>query len=305
MALTDGRLFHVNVNCADLERSRRFYVEGLGLGAGVRTAADHTQSGAAFGLDQARWDAWILLGPSGFDGAAIDLLEWQEPVPAGQAPAAMVTCGFQRLGFMVPDFDAALGRVAALGGATWSDPLTHTIPGGGEIRLVMANDPDGIVLEVVEGDGPRVAFVAITCVHLERSVAFYESLGFRAVARFPSTNDDGAHMRIDGPVAMEEVMMLAPTKSELSLMLVGFTIPAPVGPAPEPAAPRPANAIGMWRTALLVTDLDAAYSELGRLGISTLSPPAAMAMGPGLPELRFVCYRGPDGEVLELIEQPT
>jgi len=29
-----------------------------------------------------------------------------------------------------------------------------------------------------------------------------------------------------------------------------------------------------------------------------------MAMGPGLPELDFVCLRGPDYEVIELIEQP-
>ena len=44
---------------------------------------------------------------------------------------------------------------------------------------------------------------------------------------------------------------------------------------------------------------------MNRLGVATLSPPAAMAMGPGLPDLRFVCCRGPDGEVLELIEQPV
>ncbi len=94
--------------------------------------------------------------------------------------------------------------------------------------------------------------------------------------------------------------MLAPTKSELSLMLVGFTTPAA-----SVAAARPANTIGMWRTALLVTDLDAACAELDRLGIATLSPPAAMAMGPGLPDLRFVCSAGPDGEILELIEQPA
>ena len=48
-----------------------------------------------------------------------------------------------------------------------------------------------------------------------------------------------------------------------------------------------------------VTDLDASCAELHRLGIANLSPPAAMAMGPGLPDLRFVCCRGPDGEVLE------
>ncbi|HTK16351.1 MAG TPA: VOC family protein [Acidimicrobiia bacterium] len=300
MALADGRLFHVNVNCADLERSRRFYANGLGLREGVRTAASHAQSGVAFGLDRARWDAWILLGPNGFDGSAIDLLEWQEPAPVRAAPARLECCGFQRLGLIVRDLDATLERVDDLGGAVWSDPFTHAIPGGSEIRLVMANDPDGTPLELIEGDSPRVAFVAVACADLDRSVDFYRSLGFREAARFPSTSDHGDHLRIDGPVAMEEVMMRAPTKSEMTVMLVGFTSPLPVH-----EAPRPANSIGMWRTALLVADLDAAYAELGRLGITTLSPPVAMEMGPGLPELRFVCFAGLDGETLELIEQPA
>ena len=300
MPLADGRLFHVNVNCSDLDRSRRFYVDGLGLTAGVRTAADQAQPGAAFGLDRARWDAWILLGPRGFDGAAIDLLEWQEPAPRGAAPPNVEQCGFQRLGLLVPDLDAAIARVRELGGAVWSDPFTHALPDGGEIRLVLASDPDATAVELIEGDGPRVTFVAITCADLERSIAFYRALGFRDVARFPSTSDDGAHLRIDGPVAMEEVMLLAPTKSELSVMLVGFTTPPTVQPAP-----RPANTLGMWRTALIVGDLDAAYTELGSLGVPTISPPTTMAMGPGLPELRFLCFAGPDGEVVELIEQPV
>ena len=90
MALADGRLFHVNVNCSELDRSRRFYVDGLGLTEGVRTAADHAQPGTAFGLDRARWDAWILLGPRAASKAcAIDLLEWQEPAPQGAPPGGL------------------------------------------------------------------------------------------------------------------------------------------------------------------------------------------------------------------------
>jgi len=300
MALADGRIFHVNVNCRGLDRSRRFYVEAIGLTEGVRTAAGHAQPGAAFGLDQARWDAWILVGPRAFEGSAIDLLEWQEPAPQGAPPARFETCGFQRLGLVVTDLDAAIDRVHALGGSVWSDPFSHAIPGGGEIRLVMANDPDGTALELIEGDTASVAFVAVVCADLDRSIAFYRGLGFRDVARFPSTNDDGAHLHVQGPVEFEEVLLRAPTKSEMNVMLVGFSKPSPV-----PAEPRPANSIGMWRAALLVTDLDAAYRELGRLGIASLSPPVAMAMGPGLPELRFACFAGPDGEVLELIEQPA
>ena len=37
----------------------------------------------------------------------------------------------------------------------------------------------------------------------------------------------------------------------------------------------------------------------------TISAPVTMAMGPNLPTLRFVCFHGPDDEVLELIEQPA
>ncbi|MDQ1479827.1 MAG: hypothetical protein QOI44_688, partial [Actinomycetota bacterium] len=136
MALADGRLFHVNVNCVALERSRRFYTNGLGLREGVRTAASHAQSGVAFGLDRARWEAWILLGPDGFDGSAVDLLEWQEPAPIRAAPAHLESCGFQRLCLMVRDLDATLERVDDLGGAEWSAPFTHAIPGGSEIRMV-------------------------------------------------------------------------------------------------------------------------------------------------------------------------
>ena len=87
MAIDTARLFHLNVNCADLERSRRFYVDGIGLTVGVRTTVDEAQPGTAFGFDRARWDAWILLGTAGYDGGAIDLLEWQEPRPTGAPPA--------------------------------------------------------------------------------------------------------------------------------------------------------------------------------------------------------------------------
>src|SRR5437773_1136242 len=108
--LEGARIFHVNVNCSDLARSRAFYVDGCGLGEGVRTTPEQAQSGAAFGLDRARWDAWILVGPNGFDGGAIDLLEWQEPAPTGTAPTALYETGFQRVGVQVANLDDTLER---------------------------------------------------------------------------------------------------------------------------------------------------------------------------------------------------
>jgi catechol 2,3-dioxygenase-like lactoylglutathione lyase family enzyme len=296
--LADARIFHVNVNCSDLARSRDFYVDGCGLSEGVRTVPAGSQSGAAFGLDRARWDAWILVGPSGFDGGAIDLLEWQEPRPTGRAPGAIHEAGFQRVGLVVPDLDATIASTTANGGTVWSDPLVHEVGGGKQVRVVFASDPDGTAIELFEGEVARLSFVGVACADLDRSVAFYATLGFREAARFPSSSADAAHLRVNGPLAMTEVMMVAPAGGEVSLMLVGFE-----RPAVQPGGPRSANTLGMWRTALVLPELDRAVAVLAAAGIELLSPPQTMAMGPGLPDLRFVCLRGPDDEVIELIEQ--
>ena len=298
--LDGARIFHVNVNCSDLARSRAFYVEGCGLTEGVRTTPETTQSGTAFGLDRARWDAWILVGAAGFDGGAVDLLQWQEPPPAAAPPAALFEAGFQRIGLLVPDLDVVIANASALGGVVWSEPVVHELADGGRVRLVLMSDPDGVAVELVEGDTNRLSFVGVTCSDLERSRAFYRTLGFRELARFPSARDSAPHLRVDGPMSMLEVLLRAPGPGDVHLMLVGFD-----QPAVERLAPRAANALGMWRTALLLPELGPAVSALRAAGVELISEPQSMAMGPGLPELRFVCFRGPDHEVIELIEQPS
>ena len=248
----------------------------------------------------ARWDAWILVGANGFDGGAVDLLEWQEPAPAGRPPAALFEAGFQRIGLGVPDLDAAITNACEHGGAVWSEPLTHQIPTGGAVRIVLMSDPDGTAIELVEGDASRLSFVSVTCHDLERSVAFYTSLGFRERARFPTTTTTSAHLHVDGPVSMVEVLMTAPGRGEVHLMLVGFE-----QPFARVTTPRPANTLGMWRTALLLPALDDTVAAFRAHGIALISDAQSMSMGPGLPELRFVCFRGPDHEVIELIEEPS
>ena len=129
------------------------------------------------------------------------------------------------------------------GGAVWSEPLTHQIPDGGAVRIVLMSDPDGTAIELVEGDAARLSFVAVTCRDLERSVGFYRALGFRELARFPSTATDGTHLRVDGPVSMVEVLMGAPGRGEVHLMLVGFEQPL-VLPGDATASRRTRSACG-------------------------------------------------------------
>ncbi len=301
MTIDTARLFHLNVNCSDLDRARRFYVDGIGLTVGVRTTVDEVQPGTAFGLDRARWDAWILLGTAGYEGGAIDLLEWKEPLPTGAPPAQLIETGFQRFGITVPDLDATVTRLRALDGDVWGEPHTTELANGTAVRLVMACDPDGSVIELIEGDGPRVSFVAVCSADLERTAACYRALGLREATRFTIEHDDGARLRLTGPVTMHEVVFTAPGGGEVFVIAAGFEAP-PARRSP----PRPLNALGLGRMAFLVTDLDAATAALHvEADVELVSEPVTMAMGPGLPDLRFVCARGPDGEVLEYIEQPN
>jgi catechol 2,3-dioxygenase-like lactoylglutathione lyase family enzyme len=71
----------------------------------------------------------------------------------------------------------------------------------------------------------------------------------------------------------------------------------------EGEAPPAANTLGAWRMALATEDIDADVSQLRARGVSCLSEPAEMEMGPGLPALRFVLFPDPDGTMLELIER--
>ncbi|HYQ32098.1 MAG TPA: VOC family protein [Lapillicoccus sp.] len=252
--LDDARIFHVNVNCSDLAASRAFYLGTCGLTEGIRTTPDGVQPGTAFGLDRARWDAWILVGADGFDGGAIDLLAWQEPSPVGRPPGAGEP-GFARV-------------VLAVADATAAGPVT---------------DPDGVRVELVAGTPTGLTCVTIACADLDASLAFYRGLGFR------DAPGDDAGVR---------VLLDAPGGGPVRLGLDAAT-------APGDGTPRAANTLGIWRTALLVADLDATVARLRAAGIALLSDPQAMAMGPGVPELRFVCFRGPDHEVIELIESPS
>ena len=223
-------MIHVNVNCTDLDRSLAFYRDEIGLTAATRTAPVAPQPGAAFGLESAQWDAWMMGGPAGFRGTVVDLLEWKvpRPVPRGAGP----TLGFRRLRLGAP---GATARATA--------------------------DPDGTAIDVEAGPGGPCG-VVVACSDASRSRAVYdEVVGLGSFVEL--VTDPGA-----GP------------------------------------APRGATTVGIWRLALGTDDVDADVATLRSLGVACVSQPAELAMGPGLPTLRFVLFPDPDGTMLELIERP-
>lgn len=134
-----AHVFHVNVNCAVLDRALGFYRDTIGLTPLTRTTPTAPQPGAAFGLDQVQWDAWILTGADGLDDVALDLLEWQVPPPSRSPEPG----GFQRLRIRAP------------------------------LDLAPTADPDGTAIEVLPGSPARLSGLVVGCADVGASAAFY------------------------------------------------------------------------------------------------------------------------------------
>jgi glyoxylase I family protein len=296
-----SHVFHLNVNCSDLERSLAFYRDGLGLSASTRTTSPE-QPGAAFGLERVAWDAWILTGDRGYDGVAVDLLQWQTPRPTGTPPPVANHLGFTRLGFTTTDIDGAHERLVAAGADCFGPPHDIALEGAPSVQAFVATDPDGTMFELVSGDGDRLSFVAIGCSDLDRSVAFYsEVLGFCPLARFAPGMSDGSALRLGPAIEWEMAYLDDPRgRGAFALDLVQWTSPPVEGP-PATAA----NQLGIYRMALMTDDIDRDHAALTDLGVECVSPPATLHMGPGLPELRALLFADPDGTMLELIEAPS
>ncbi|MDG3004665.1 SMU1112c/YaeR family gloxylase I-like metalloprotein [Paludisphaera mucosa] len=124
-----GRIHHAAIICSDYDRSRRFYVETLGL-AVVREV--HRRERDSYKLD--------LALP---DGAQIELFSFPSPPPRPSYPEAR---GLRHLAFETPDLDEAVRDLEARGVIV--EPVRvdeHT----GK-RFTFFADPDGLPLELYE-----------------------------------------------------------------------------------------------------------------------------------------------------------
>ena len=302
MAIGVSRVFHLNVNCSNLERSLAFYRDLLGLQTVLRTAPDGPQPGEAFGLDAAQWDAWILADSRGLEGVAIDLLEWQVPPPAGKPYETANVPGFGRIAMTTTDIDGVYTRLVDAGFDCYGEPHDVDVEGIPSMKAFVCEDPDGTLIELISGDADRISVGIVNCLDLEQSVEFYEQvLGFKKLAHFGSGMRDGSGLRLGDTIDWEMAYLDDPRgELQFAVDLVKWHSPTSDGHAYESA-----NHLGIYRMALLTEDIDAAYDELRALGVECVTPPANLTMGPGIPDLRALLFPDPNGAMLELIESPS
>ena len=138
---------HFGICVTDLDRSLRFYCDGLGFKAVERY---DLQDWPGSGLDR----ALEVQGPvelvSQFirhGDMAVELLYYGSPQPFGVASASRGQVGITHLSFYVDDVDEAAARLVANGGTLL--PGARANPG---MELVFVADPDGVRVELMKSD---------------------------------------------------------------------------------------------------------------------------------------------------------
>ncbi len=146
-------LEHVAVIVTDLERSKHFYHDLLGLDVIQYVFHDGGPVGDLFATGPTHLKEYRLRppkgpGPATGPGFTIDLIQFATPKGEIRAPAIneVPTAHFA---FGVPDIAAAYERLKAAGVAFVSPPVVFPEEEGGW-RVVFARDPDGFLVELTE-----------------------------------------------------------------------------------------------------------------------------------------------------------
>lgn len=137
---------HFGICVSDLERSMRFYCDGLGF----EPAERHDITSATMpGIENVlEVDAPVSLVSQFLQRGAVrvELLWYPDRAPTGTPSATRAQLGLTHLSFVVDDIDEAAAALVEHGGTV----LDHTSPGNGMPLLFLA-DPDGTRIELMGG----------------------------------------------------------------------------------------------------------------------------------------------------------
>jgi lactoylglutathione lyase len=143
--VSDGDQFtvsHVGICVSDLDRSLRFYCDGLGFEPTDRAELDGSFAALLeVGPDLEATQQFVRR-----EGMLLSLMCFAHPEPLGPPSSTRRHLGLTFLAFDVPDLAAAVARLVRHGGAVLES--TRTAVQGFE--MVFLADPDGVRIELLE-----------------------------------------------------------------------------------------------------------------------------------------------------------
>ena len=314
---------HFNNNVASFARAREFYgklgfdtltgfpdtnTQAMARAIGIQTptAYDGSQGAEAGGYLL----HGELIGPGGFTGGLIDLIEFT--IPKNDAPpyAQLNHLGMARAAMQTTDIAADYQYMKTIGVDFISEPTTRS----DGTRFAVFKDLDGTHYELIEVPAPdgddnnetqtthivRLGQVSVNVSDFERSSAWYQMLGYQETRKLPRTDSIAVakamgfaeQFQIDGAIVTHPA-------DGSTLELVQWITPYD----PEAPYPVPVNHRGIHRMAFSTSDIAADVAALKAQGVEFVSEVTPCCSGPDSWG-SIVGFYDPDGTVIELVEQP-
>jgi catechol 2,3-dioxygenase-like lactoylglutathione lyase family enzyme len=244
------------------------------------------------------------------DDTLIDLVSFRNPRFETEPSAMLNQVGLRGPTLLVDDLDQIHARGVAAGIRFLSEPVTAELPGLGQVRFVIARDPEGGPVELIQVSDPsaegrgaveRLFSVNINCADLEKALELYrDELGMQVRMRMSLDDASGIGRAFGfGADIRAEGCLLVGEKDDGAtfLNLVEWRRPEAVV---KPYAPGPGNA--WFRMCLYADDPDALY-ERTRTGLRFLAPPFTFDMGQYGPT-RVALFLDHDGVLQEYLNVP-
>jgi glyoxylase I family protein len=139
-------IHHAAICTSDVERSRKFWRDGLGF----TELFDHTFTGdwpELFGAKTNRLQSIFLGDPQTPDTGIVELVAF-EGADDASAPAQRPRHGFFLLS-LLREVDVTLSALAALGFTDGVRRITVAAPAGKTVEMAVITAPDGVLVELI------------------------------------------------------------------------------------------------------------------------------------------------------------
>jgi len=145
-------IFHINLNCSDLERSLEFY-EALGFESRFTLEHDgvagpeHTVHGIPEG--RLEYEARLLVAGGDLYQTRIDLMQFKQPLAEVGEPLGATGLGLRRIALRVTDLQGMYEELRSKGFEFITEPV-GPLPDLFVKWVVSLLDPDGVIVELME-----------------------------------------------------------------------------------------------------------------------------------------------------------
>jgi catechol 2,3-dioxygenase-like lactoylglutathione lyase family enzyme len=234
----------------------------------------------------------------------LEAIQYQSPALSHDASRDPVRPGIRSVQLAVPDLDSAVTALRD-GGLAVGDPIDSLV---GDGKSVLALDPDGVVIEVIESpvgaDGANGALfsgIRIAAIDAAATGEFLTAIGFDEVEAPRVMRVADAQLNPNGTGETDCVVAryaLAEDGHQFTLVVIQHP------GTPDTPVPWAGNRQGLYRCALRVENVHDALARVPD-SVERMGDPVWCPLpGTKIEGLHIAFLRSPDGVVFEFVERP-